>query len=55
MNKAYDRVEWSFLKECLLKFGFCDQWVVNLILQCVTTVKYSVLFNGQNLPVFSRD
>ena len=27
MHKAYDRVEWCFLKEILLKLGFQENWV----------------------------
>ena len=38
MHKAYDRVEWTFLKEIMLKLGFRREWV-NLIMQCVSTVE----------------
>ena len=34
MHKAYDRVEWPFLKEIMLRLGFCQEWV-NFIMQCV--------------------
>lgn len=30
MSKAYDRVEWTFLKEMMLKLGFDSEWV-NLV------------------------
>lgn len=26
MSKAYDRVEWEFLKRVQTRLGFCDQW-----------------------------
>ena len=46
MSKAYDRVEWVFLKNILLRLGFQQSWV-NLIMECVTTVSYSILVNGE--------
>ena len=44
MHKAYDRVEWCFLKEIMLKFGFKESWV-NLIMKCVSSVEYWVRIN----------
>jgi len=46
MAKAYDRVEWPFLNAMLHKLGFDDvfcQW----IMECVQTVSYSVIINGE--------
>ena len=45
MSKAYDRVEWGFLEKILLKMGFQESWVV-MIMECITTVTYSILVNG---------
>uniref|UniRef100_A0A803Q0W1 Reverse transcriptase domain-containing protein n=1 Tax=Cannabis sativa TaxID=3483 RepID=A0A803Q0W1_CANSA len=45
MLKAYDRLEWNFLREVLRGSDFDDQ-VCALIMECVTTVSYSVLLNG---------
>lgn len=44
-QKAYDRVDWSFLVYVLQQMGCGDQWR-NLIHSCVTSVHLSVLVNG---------
>jgi ribonuclease HI len=46
LNKAYDRVEWDFLLAVLIKMGFDRKWV-NIISQCISTVSFRVLFNGE--------
>ncbi|KAH9786019.1 reverse transcriptase domain-containing protein [Citrus sinensis] len=45
MSKAYNRVEWSFLKLMMLRMGFDEGWV-ELVMMCVSTVRYKVLRNG---------
>ena len=46
MSKTYDRVKWSFLEKVFLKMGFQESWVV-LVMECITTVTYSILVNGE--------
>lgn len=50
MNKAYDRVDWSFLKIVLLSYGFCSEWV-SLVMSLVSSVKYSYQVNGSRSKV----
>lgn len=51
MSKAYDRVEWNFLRAMCCKLGFADSWT-DLIMRCVSTVSYSILVNGQPSETF---
>ncbi|XP_057425675.1 uncharacterized protein LOC130719041 [Lotus japonicus] len=52
MSKAYDRVEWPFLKSILTHMGFPLQWV-ELIMTCVTTVNFSIMVNGNPQPTIA--
>jgi hypothetical protein len=52
LSKAYDRVDWVFLEEVMHKMGFSHRWI-QWIMVCVTTVRYSVKFNGGLLEAFS--
>lgn len=46
MSKSYDHVEWFFLESIMLKMGFNSKWI-SLMMECVQTVSYSVLINGE--------
>ncbi|XP_040251527.1 secreted RxLR effector protein 78-like [Aegilops tauschii subsp. strangulata] len=52
MGKAYDRVEWDFLRAMLLKLGFGTRWV-DLVMNCVTTVRYQIKINGELTEQFT--
>jgi hypothetical protein len=46
MSKAYDQVEWVFLEKIMSTMGFHRKWVA-LMMECVRSVSYSVLINGE--------
>lgn len=46
ISKAYDRLEWTFIKAVLERMGFCQTWI-GWILQCISTVSYSFLLNNE--------
>ena len=44
MSKAYDRLEWNFIKEVLTRLGFHRNWIT-WVMECLSTVSYSFLLN----------
>ena len=46
MRKAYDRVEWKFLEQIMLKMGFASKWI-QLISAYIRSVSFSIMLNGQ--------
>lgn len=46
ISKAFDLVEWKFLKKIMLKLWFSARWV-DLAMQCVSSASYTVLINGE--------
>ena len=46
MHKAYDRVEWVFLRNMMENLGFHPRWI-EMIMSYVSSVKYKVRFNSQ--------
>lgn len=51
LEKAYDRLEWKFIKDTLTLFKFPTN-LIALIMSCVTSSSISVLFNGGALDPF---
>lgn len=48
ISKAYDRVDWGYLKKRMQAMGFCSKWV-SWMMMCVSTISYEVCFNGTNI------
>lgn len=51
MSKTYDRAEWGFLQKMMEQMSFNKEWV-NLIMQCITSVSYSVIIKRKVGEVF---
>ncbi|XP_062005945.1 uncharacterized protein LOC133723131 [Rosa rugosa] len=52
ISKAYDRLEWTFLRTMLTKLGFDVRWI-NIIMQCVESVTYAILVNGEQTEIIT--
>lgn len=45
ISKAYDRIDWNYLKDILIRFGFSSTWVDWMML-CVKSITYAFIVNG---------
>jgi len=45
LEKAFDRMEWSFVRSIFFSMGF-HQDTIDLILSCISSTDVSLLFNG---------
>ncbi|PNX93226.1 ribonuclease H, partial [Trifolium pratense] len=52
LEKAYDNVNWNYLRSCLLDFGF-PPIIIKLIMHCVSSSSLSLIWNGKRLPNFT--
>lgn len=48
ISKAYDRLEWDFLENMMLKLRFCMKWV-SWIMMCVQIVNFKIQFDSKVL------
>jgi hypothetical protein len=48
ISKAYDRVDWGFMRGILERLGFASQWIHWMML-CVSSVNYFVLVNFEKI------
>ena len=51
LEKAYDKLEWSFIRDMLIRFNL-PRNLIDLIMSCITSVSTSLLFNGGALEPF---
>nr|DAD38528.1 TPA_asm: hypothetical protein HUJ06_012850 [Nelumbo nucifera] len=54
LSKAYDRVEWSFLTQCLNLLGFLES-ICKLIKACIVSNSMKILINGKPSYGFSPE
>ncbi|GLT29392.1 hypothetical protein SLA2020_042640 [Shorea laevis] len=51
LHKAFDSVDWGFLKEVLIDFNLLES-LIKLIMFSVTSLQLSIIWNGEKLPYF---
>lgn len=51
LEKAYDRIQWSFLNDTLVDAGLPSN-LVRVIMECVSSSSMQLLWNGASLEPF---
>ncbi|GAU36753.1 hypothetical protein TSUD_318520 [Trifolium subterraneum] len=54
ISKAYDKVDWGFLRGVMTRMGFTDVWI-RWVMMCVSLVNYSVLMNSDRVGPISPE
>ncbi|XP_074297782.1 uncharacterized protein LOC141628554 [Silene latifolia] len=54
LKKAYDSIEWDFIRQMLHALAFPDK-MIQWIMECVTTPWYTLSLNGSNFGYFQDD
>ena len=52
LEKAYDKLEWSFIRDMMIRANFPED-LVELIMSCVSTILTKIMVNGEALePIY---
>ena len=54
MEKAFNRMEWSFILAILSKLGFHPTWI-NWVRICISSSSFFVLMNGSHFGLFTLE
>lgn len=52
-EKAYDRLEWHFIKDTLVDVDL-PQRLVNIVMECVMSTSFHLLWNGESTEVIQQ-
>lgn len=52
LSKAYDRMQWPFIREVLWEVGIKGS-ILELLMQCIISVQYKAILNGELIDSFS--
>lgn len=52
LEKAFDKLEWSFIHNTLVSLNFPNA-IIRLIMSCITTTSTSIFINGSHIEYFT--
>jgi len=52
LEKAYDKLNWAYIRKVLLAYGFDHNWM-RWVMALVTTSSFSILVNGSPPKIFN--
>lgn len=53
LEKAYDKLEWSFIRNMLIRANFPKE-LIDIIMSCISTVSTEILFKGEALDLITH-